>query len=57
MYEGREAQSSHSCKASIKEIPDAITEHLQLKPLIITEHIKFHKRNQATVAQKQRLGT
>ena len=31
-----------------QEIVDALTEHLQPKPLIIAERFKFHKRNQAS---------
>ena len=31
-----------------QEIVDAMTEHLQLKPLIITECFKFHKMNQGS---------
>ena len=32
-----------------QEIVDALTEHLQPKPLIIAKHFKFHKRNQASM--------
>ena len=43
---------SPSCKAITinmsQEIVDTMTEHLQPKPLIITECLKFYKRNQAS---------
>ena len=32
-----------------QKIVDAMTGHLQSKPLIIAEHFKFHKRNQASL--------
>ena len=32
-----------------QEIVDAMTEHLQLKPLIIAKRFKFHKRNQGSL--------